>query len=53
MNIAATSTTKEIYQAGCGLLEQKWDSFHHVRLIGISLSGFNEQCAALQLTLID
>ena len=53
MTIAATSTTKEIYLAGCGLLEQNWDNFHPVRLIGISLSGFNEQGAALQLTLFD
>ena len=40
--VNATSTTKEIYHAGCSLLEQNWNSFHPVRLIGISLSGFND-----------
>jgi DNA polymerase-4 len=51
--ISATCTTKEIYQAGCRLLEQNWDRFHPVRLIGISLSGFHEGCSAAQLSLFD
>ncbi len=51
--IPATCTTKEIYQAGCGLLEQNWNRFHPVRLIGISLSGFNEDCSSIQLSLFD
>ncbi|MDP2853388.1 MAG: DNA polymerase IV [Smithellaceae bacterium] len=51
--IPATCTTKEIYQAGCRLLEQNWDSFHPVRLIGISLSGFHEDCSLDQLSLFD
>ncbi|MCX5828656.1 MAG: DNA polymerase IV [Deltaproteobacteria bacterium] len=51
--IPATCTTKEIYQAGCGLLEQNWNRFHSVRLIGISLSGFHEDCSSGQLSLFD
>ena len=51
--IPATCTTKEIYQAGCSLLEQNWDRLHPVRLIGISLSGFHEDGASDQLSLFD
>ena len=51
--IPATSSTKEIYRAGCSLLEQNWGSFHSVRLIGISLSGFHEECSSGQLSLFD
>ncbi len=51
--IPATCTTKEIYQAGCGLLEHNWNRFHPVRLIGISLSGFDEGCSPSQLSLFD
>jgi DNA polymerase-4 len=51
--IPATCTTKEIYQAGCSLLEQNWNRLHPVRLIGISLSGFHEDCSSDQLSLFD
>jgi len=51
--IPATCTTKEIYQAGCSLLEQNWKRSHSVRLIGISLSGFHEDCSSGQLSLFD
>jgi DNA polymerase-4 len=51
--IPATYTTKEIYQAGCSLLEQNWNRLHPVRLIGISLSGFHEDCSSDQLSLFD
>ena len=51
--IPATSTTKEIYQAGCSLLEQNWSRSHPVRLIGISLSGFHEGGSSAQLSLFD
>ncbi|MHB8908515.1 MAG: DNA polymerase IV [Syntrophales bacterium] len=53
VSIPATSTTKEIYQAGCSLLEQNWNRFHPVRLIGLSLSGFHEDCSSAQLSLFD
>ena len=51
--IPATHTTREIYQAGCSLIEQNWNRSHPVRLIGISLSGFNEEFASAQLSLFD
>jgi DNA polymerase IV len=51
--IPATCTTKEIYQAGCSLLEQNWSRFHAVRLIGMSLAGFHENGSSCQLTLFD
>ena len=51
--IPATSITKEIYQAGCSLLEQNWNRFYPVRLIGISLSGFHKDCSLDQLSLFD
>lgn len=51
--IPPTYTTREIYQAGCSLLEQNWNRLHPVRLIGISLSGFDEECSSSQLSLFD
>ncbi|MHB8090912.1 MAG: DNA polymerase IV [Syntrophales bacterium] len=51
--VSATYATREIYQAGCRLLEQNWSSRRPVRLIGISLSGFNEECPSVQLSLFD
>jgi DNA polymerase-4 len=51
--IPATCSTKEIYHAGCSLLEQNWNSFRSIRLIGISISGFHEDCSSDQLSLFD
>ena len=51
--IPATSITREIYQAGCSLLEQNWNKSHPVRLIGISISGFYENGSSEQLSLFD
>jgi len=53
MTIPATSVTKEIYQAGCSLLEQNWNKSRPVRLIGISISGFYEDGSSEQLSLFD
>jgi DNA polymerase IV len=53
VTIPATCTTKEIYQAGCRLLEKSWNKYHPVRLIGISISGFDEDGSADQLNLFD
>jgi DNA polymerase-4 len=53
ITIPATSITKEIYQAGCSLLEQNWNKSHPVRLIGISISGFYEDGSSEQLLLFD
>lgn len=51
--ISATNTTREIYRAGCSLLEKNWNKSHPVRLIGISLSGFHENCPLDQPSLFD
>jgi DNA polymerase-4 len=51
--IPATTVTKEIYQAGCRLIEQNWNKSHPVRLIGISISGFHDDCSSDQLSLFD
>lgn len=51
--IPATCTTMEIFEAGCSLLEQNWDSSHPVRLIGISLSGFPGDSDSGQLSLFN
>jgi len=53
ITIPATSITKEIYQAGCRLLEQNWNKSRPVRLIGISISGFHEDGSSDQLSLFD
>ncbi len=53
MTVAATSVTREIYQAGCSLLEQNWSAGRPVRLIGISVSGFHEHTFSEQLSLFD
>jgi len=41
MTVPLTFTTKDIYQAGCRLMEQAWSN-RPVRLLGITLSGFDE-----------
>lgn len=51
--IPATSITREIYQAGCRLLERHWRRQLPVRLIGISVSGFREHENAAQLSLFE
>ncbi|RXE60669.1 DNA polymerase IV [Acetivibrio mesophilus] len=51
--ISPTFATNDIYQAGCALLEQNWNKFRPVRLIGISISGFDEDNAMDQLSLFD
>lgn len=51
--IPETFTTRDIYQAGCNLLEQNWSGSRPVRLIGISLSGFHEAVFPDQLPLFE
>jgi DNA polymerase-4 len=53
ITIPPTSTTREIYQAGLNLLEQHWNRSRPVRLIGISLSGFQEDGSSAQLSLFE
>ena len=51
--IPETFTTRDIYQAGCNLLEQNWSRSRPVRLIGICLSGFHEAVFPDQLSLFE
>lgn len=51
--IEATFTTKEIYQAACFLLEKNWQKNRPVRLIGISLSGFDDEKSHQQISFFD
>ena len=53
MTILPTHGTNDISQAGCRLLEQNWNPDRPVRLIGISLSGFDEPQHPVQLSLFD
>lgn len=49
--IPATYLTKEICSAGIGLLTIHWNHHRTVRLLGISLSGFTEDCEMDQISL--
>jgi len=40
MTVASTNISKRIFTCGCELLEKNWDTRKPVRLLGISLSGF-------------
>lgn len=51
--ISPTCSTNDIYQAGCNLLEENWNKFRPIRLIGITLTGFDENCTEGQLSLFD
>jgi DNA polymerase-4 len=50
MTIPSTDISKRIFACGCELLEKNWDSRKPVRLVGISLSGFDVQ-SEIQLDL--
>ncbi|ETA81259.1 DNA polymerase IV [Youngiibacter fragilis 232.1] len=50
MTIPPTDISKRIFASGCELLEKNWDSRKPVRLLGISLSGFEVQ-SEIQLDL--
>jgi DNA polymerase IV len=51
--ILPTYLTKDISSAGTLLLEKNWNDNRKVRLLGISISGFDEDCISDQLTLFD
>ena len=50
--IGATCTTQDIYRTACRLLDENWQG-RPLRLIGVSLSGFNEHSGHQQLSLFD
>lgn len=49
--VQPTLSTQDIYEAGCKLLEQNWLAARPVRLLGISLSGFEESPEDRQLSM--
>lgn len=49
--IQSTYLTKDIYTAGIELLEANWNRHRPVRLLGISISGFSEECVMDQISL--
>lgn len=51
--VPATYLTKEIYSAGVDLLEKNWNVHKPVRLIGISISGFDENTEFDQISIMD
>ncbi|MBP1744476.1 MAG: dinB [Firmicutes bacterium] len=51
--IPATSHTNEIFEQGYELLRKNWNSRQPVRLLGISLSGFDSGQPAEQLSMFD
>jgi DNA polymerase-4 len=51
--VPATSHTNEIFAEGYELLKKNWNSRQPVRLLGISLSGFDSIQAAQQLSMFD
>jgi len=48
--IPSTCLVKEIYSAGISLLQKNWNK-EPVRLLGISLSGFDNNCESEQLSI--
>jgi DNA polymerase-4 len=53
MTVPQTYTTDDIYRTGCKLLDQHWNPSKPVRLIGISLSGFDKDYSYKQVSIFD
>lgn len=51
ITVPATYLVKEIYSAGIELLQKNWNQQLTVRLLGISLSGFAEDCKTEQISM--
>jgi len=52
-SIPATSSSSEVYHTACSLLSQNWSTFRSVRLLGLSLSGFDEDSGFDQISLFE
>ena len=50
--VAPTNLARDIIQAGSMLLENNWNRFRPVRLLGITISGFEDDCSD-QISLFD
>jgi DNA polymerase-4 len=53
ISVEPTYLTKDIYERGFALLKKNWNSIKPVRLVGISISGFEHDSAFTQLSLFD
>ena len=53
MTVPATNATREIYAAVCEILERTWDPKKPARLLGVTLTGFDEACGPEQVSLFD
>jgi len=53
VGVTPTFLTKDIYEKGFSLLKKNWNSFKPVRLVGISISGFENDCLSGQMSLFD
>ncbi len=53
ISVEPTYLTKEIFEKGYLLLKKNWSSLRPVRLIGVSISGFDRDCRPKQLSLLD
>ncbi len=51
--VPPTNLTKEIITVGVKLLRDNWSPYRPVRLIGISITGFNENCTIDQISMFD
>jgi DNA polymerase IV len=53
ISVEPTCLTKDIYEKGFSLLKKNWNNFKPVRLVGVSISGFEQDCISAQLSLFD
>jgi len=51
--VEPTYLTKDIYEKGFALLKKNWNSSRPVRLIGVSITGFEQDSLCDQLSLFD
>ncbi len=52
-SVEPTCLTKDIYEKGFVLLKRNWNSIKPVRLVGVSITGFEQDCSCAQLSLFD
>lgn len=53
VSVEPTYLTKDIYEFGFNLLMKNWNKIKPVRLVGISVSGFEQESISKQLSLFD
>ncbi len=53
VGVEPTNLTKDIFERGFSLLRTNWNSFRPVRLIGVSISGFDKEILSQQLSLFN